>query len=359
MRSVAELKRATLVLLLLAWLAGSGLLAWALLVFPHQAAAARGRDTALSLPNAASVDDVAKALASAGVTTRPGLLAFYLRALDVTPRLRAGWVVANPSLSPALHLPRIATGYGTASVDVVIPEGFTSFDVATRLERFTVAPREALLAAMRDPALLTALGIPAQSAEGYLFPALYRLPVDSPPERVIARMVGTFRTRTKALFEPYARAEVATPVSQLTTHQLVTLASIIEREARAPEERPTIAGVFTNRLFEPDFRPRRLQADPTVAYGCLVHGQSVPSCRDFDGRRITPAMVRDPQNPYSTYRHDGLPPGPICNPGLSALSAAVAPERHDYFYFVAKGGGRHAFSHSLDEHNRNIRGAAP
>ena len=359
MRSVAEVRRAVLVLLLLAWLGGTGVLAWTLLVFPHEAAAARGRDTALSLPKPATVEHVASALAGAGVTQYPALLAFYLRVLDVTPRLRSGWVVGNPSLSPSLHLPRIATGYGTTSVDVVIPEGFTSFDVATRLERFTVAPREALLAAMRDPALLAALQIPAQSAEGYLFPASYRLQVDSAPERVVTRMVNTFRTRTKALFEPYARAEVATPVSELSTHQLVTLASIVEREARAPEERPTIAGVFSNRLFEPHFRPRRLQADPTVAYGCLVRGQSVPSCRDFDGRRITPAMVRDPDNPYSTYRHDGLPPGPICNPGLSALSAAVTPERHDYFYFVAKGGGRHAFSHSLDEHNRNIRGVAP
>jgi UPF0755 protein len=359
MRGVAELKRALLVLLLLAWLAGTVLLAYAMLVFPHEAAAARGRDTALSVPQPASVDDVAKVLGDAGVTTRPALFAFYLRILDVGPKLRGGWVVGNPSLSPLLHLPRIAHGYGSASVDVVIPEGFTSFDVATRLERFTVARREALIAAMRDPALLASLEIPAASAEGYLFPALYRLQIDSPPERVIGRMVGTFRTRTSALFAPYTRAEVAAPVSQLTPHQLVTLASIIEREARAPEERPTIAGVFSNRLFGPDFRPRRLQADPTVAYGCLVHGDSVPSCREFDGRRITPAMVRDPDNPYSTYRHEGLPPGPICNPGLSALSAAVSPERHDYFYFVARGGGRHAFSHSLDEHNRNIRGATP
>ena len=117
--------------------------------------------------------------------------------------------------------------------------------------------------------------------------------------------------------------------------------------------------MFSNRLFDPDFTPRRLQADPTVAYGCLVAPDTTPSCRDFDGRHVTPAMVRDPDNPYSTYKHEGLPPGPICNPGLSALLAVLSPAQHDYFYFVAKGGGRHAFSHSLHEHNRNIHGPSP
>jgi UPF0755 protein len=115
-----------------------------------------------------------------------------------------------------------------------------------------------------------------------------------------------------------------------------------------------IAGVFFNRLFDPSFRPKRLQADPTVAYGCLVASERVPSCREFDGRHITPAMVRDPENPYSTYRHDGLPPGPICNPGLSSIRAALHPQPHSYFYFVAKGAGRHAFAASLDQHNENV-----
>ncbi|HEX6241935.1 MAG TPA: endolytic transglycosylase MltG, partial [Polyangiales bacterium] len=104
----------------------------------------------------------------------------------------------------------------------------------------------------------------------------------------------------------------------------------------------------------PDFRPRRLQADPTVAYGCLVARDRVPSCRDFDGRRVTPAMVRDPANPYSTYRIEGLPPGPICNPGLSALDAALAPAQHEYFYFVTHGGGRHQFTRTLEEHNQRV-----
>ena len=112
-----------------------------------------------------------------------------------------------------------------------------------------------------------------------------------------------------------------------------------------------------NRLTSPEFHPKRLQSDPTVAYGCLLDRELIPSCAEFDGRRTTPAMVRDPANRYSTYRNEGLPPGPICNPGLSALDAALRPAQHDFFYFVTSGGGRHAFTHSIDEHNARVHGA--
>jgi UPF0755 protein len=167
-------------------------------------------------------------------------------------------------------------------------------------------------------------------------------------------MVRVFRERTRGLFDAYALEHDGAPFS-LTPHQLLTLASIVEKEARVPDERPVIAGVFMNRLTDETFKPKRLQADPTVAYGCLIAGDRIPTCAEYDGRRVTPAMLRDTENPYSTYRRDGLPPGPICNPGLDSLKAAVTPAPHDYFYFVTKGGGRHAFSHSLDEHNQRIR----
>jgi UPF0755 protein len=91
-----------------------------------------------------------------------------------------------------------------------------------------------------------------------------------------------------------------------------------------------------------------------VAYGCLVARDRIPSCASFDGKRITPAMVRDPDNPYSTYRIEGLPPGPISNPGLSALEAALAPAQHEFFYFVTHGGGRHHFTRTLEEHNQRV-----
>ena len=134
---------------------------------------------------------------------------------------------------------------------------------------------------------------------------------------------------------------------------MITLASIVEAEAAVAAELPVIAGVFLNRLRDPEFRPKRLQADPTVSYGCRLQ-PSLPSCAGFDGRRITRAMLAGADNPYNTYRHEGLPPGPVGNPGLAAVEAVLAPAEHDYLYFVARGGGRHAFSATLEEHNRAV-----
>lgn len=355
--SVSWLYRSLTSLLLVLWLAGTGWLVWLVLWAGNERLSNTSRDVALEIPDApageARLTRVVQSLSKAKIVERPRAFAFYLRLIGAVPTLRTGWVAVNRKFSMREQLTRIARGYGVTPVEVVIPEGFTSFDVATRLSRFGVAERAALLSAMRSPALLAELQIDADSAEGYLFPAQYRFMQDSAADRVVARMVATFRARTAALFSQQSPAVL--PLSPLSVPQLVTLASIVEREARVPDERPVIAGVFFNRLFDPNFQPKRLQADPTVAYGCLVAGDKVPSCREYDGRHITPAMVRDPENPYSTYRRDGLPPGPICNPGLAALEAAVHPERHSYYYFVAKGGGRHAFSESLGEHNANVR----
>lgn len=343
-------------LLLLAWLVGTALLVWLVLWAGNERLARTSRDVAVQIadapPGEARLARVVEALSRAKIVDRPRAFSFYLRLIGAVPTLRTGWVAVNRRFSMREQLTRIARGYGTTAVEVVIPEGFTSFDVAARLSRFGVAEHQALLSAMRSPQLLAQLEIAADSAEGYLFPAQYRFMQDSPADRVVARMVATFRARTEALFGPQSPAVL--PLSPLSAPQLVTLASIVEREARVPDERPIIAGVFFNRLFDPSFQPKRLQADPTVAYGCLIAGDKVPSCREYDGRHITPAMVRDPDNPYSTYRHDGLPPGPICNPGLASLQAAVHPQPHAYYYFVAKGAGRHAFSTSLGEHNANV-----
>jgi len=359
MRSNADGSRVARVLAWLvfgAWLLGSLVLGWLMLVFPDEKQRVAARDIPIYLEPGSSIETLARELGSASlrVVERPLAFTLYMRALGADRKLRSGWLVVNRSLSARELLPRLARGFGQASVQVPVPEGFTLFDVATRLERYGIASRTASLAAMRDRALLARLGIEGDSAEGYLFPAQYGFALESPPERAVERMVATFRARTAELFARHAALENGASTAALSAREIVILASIVEREARVPDERPTIAGVFSNRLLDPSFKPRRLQADPTVAYGCLVAGERVPSCREFDGRRITAAMVRDPENPYSTYRHEGLPPGPICNPGMAALQAAVQPEPHTFLYFVAKGGGRHAFARSLDEHNRNV-----
>src|SRR5690606_9787343 len=134
-------------------------------------------------------------------------------------------------------------------------------------------------------------------------------------------------------------------------HEVVVLASVVEKEAAVADERPIIAGVFLNRLRSETFRPRRrLQADPTVSYGCLAEPEGARSCARFDGR-ITGAMRDAPRISYCSYRNEGLPPGPIANPGLAAITAVLDPTRHNYLYFVARGGRRHHFSATLDAHN--------
>jgi UPF0755 protein len=341
--------------LLLLWLAGTSALAWLMLVFPLAVQQVPYRDVPIEIAAGTSLEALAERLVGEKVITRPRAFVLYMRLLGADQHLRSGSVVINRSLPLRDLLPRLAEGYGHAKVRVAIPEGFTRFDVGTRLARFGVCSASSFEQLGRDPQLLQELDISSVSVEGYLFPATYTLQQDSSAAAVLHEMVRVFRERTREAVARYEQARDGAP-NALTLHQIVTLASIVEREARQPDERPTIAGVFMNRLSSPDFRPKRLQADPTVAYGCLVDGDRIPSCAEFDGRRITPAMVRDPENPYSTYRHEGLPPGPICNPGLSSLEAALNPEPHQFFYFVTRGEGRHAFSHSLDEHNARIRG---
>ncbi len=139
-----------------------------------------------------------------------------------------------------------------------------------------------------------------------------------------------------------------------TFQEVLTLASVVEKEAAAAVERRTIAGVFLNRLQSETFRPlQRLQADPTVSYGCIAEPDATPSCANFRGT-ITRAMLSDSGNRYNTYRHPGLPPTPICNPGLPSIEAVLDPEPHDYLYFVARGHGRHSFSATLEEHNEAV-----
>jgi UPF0755 protein len=134
----------------------------------------------------------------------------------------------------------------------------------------------------------------------------------------------------------------------------VTLASLVEKEAAVDDERPLVASVFTNRLRDPGFKPKLLQSDPTAVYGCKRAPERIPSCAQFSGK-ATHAIVVDDANPWSTYRHEGLPPTPIANPGERALEAALAPASTPFLYFVAKGERRHAFAATYAEHQENVK----
>jgi len=242
---------------------------------------------------------------------------------------------------------------------VTIPEGWTIFDTARRLQTMHVCTVAAWLAAARSPELLRELHLTGESAEGFLFPATYDLAPDSDATDVVRRMKAEFDRRYDAIVGRHA-AGLLDLESSLGwgTREVVTLASMVEKEAVVDDERATIASVFLNRLRDPAFSAtsgKVLQCDPTAGYGCLVHPERAPSCLAYSGK-ITHDLLADAANLYNTYKHDGLPPGPIGNPGAKSLEAVLAPGTTHYFYFVARGEGRHTFSETYAAHAAAVRG---
>lgn len=244
--------------------------------------------------------------------------------------------------------------YQKRLVLLTFPEGFNRFDIAQRLEHFGVCPKAEFLAATSDPQLLAQLSIAAATAEGYLFPDTYEFLKQSHAAAVVQRLAERWNSRVTPLLAQY-QASLTTLHADLNwgPHEVITLASIVEKEATRPEEQPVIAGVFLNRLRSEHFKPKFLQADPTLSYGCLMAPETT-SCRDFDNTSPGRTQRMDRHNPYNTYHVEGLPPGPIANPGLNAIRAVLQPARHDFYYFVAKGDGSHHFSRSFEEHRRAI-----
>jgi UPF0755 protein len=209
--------------------------------------------------------------------------------------------------------------------------------IAAALEERGICPADSFLAACADTDLLREFSVVAPTAEGYLFPESYEFLTNSRPAEVARRLIRQF-------FSAFAELQDSSPAPRppsLAPSQVVVLASIVEREAKVPEEFPRIAGVFMNRLR----RNLPLQSCATVEY-LLSERKGILTVADT---RI--------ESPYNTYLHAGLPPGPICNPGRRALAAALNPERNDYLFFVASGDGTHIFSRTLAEHAAATRRA--
>jgi UPF0755 protein len=214
---------------------------------------------------------------------------------------------------------------------LTIPEGYNIFDIAHAVEAAAFAPAAAFLAAERSQtALISDLTPNAPSLEGYLFPDTYRFSRHATPTQMLAAMVRRFRQVAAQL-----------GLDPNTTAQTVTLASLVEKEVSQDSERPLVAGVFTNRLAQ----GIPLATDPSVIYAALLQGR-------YRGTIYASDLQFD--SPYNTYRHAGLPPGPISNPGLAALKAALAPAHTDFLYFVADADGHSQFSATLKEHAQQV-----
>ena len=303
----------------------------------------------------ATAAELSELLAARGALRSPRLFRAYLALLQPGFELAAGEHIFNDAASPRQLAQRLARSSGRFAEHVTFPEGFQSVQVGQRLERAEVCTLNAFRRAVADPTLLRELGIEGSSAEGYLFPASYGLLVDSDAREVVRVLATEAKKRVqKLIVEHPGQLERLASEFGFREREVLTLASMIEKEAQASDERPLIASVFFNRLRDPEFRPARmLQSDPTASYGCVVGGAEIPSCAGFHGS-VTPALLRDPANPYNTYRHAGLPPGPIANPGEASIAAVLAPAQSDFLYFVAKGAGRHAFSRTFAEHREAL-----
>jgi UPF0755 protein len=211
--------------------------------------------------------------------------------------------------------------------ELVVPEGKNMFDIAAAVEQLGVFPASAFLAAARNPALIRDLDPAAPSLEGYLFPNTYRLNHSTTPEQLCRMMTGKFREEWKRLR------------SSADVHRTVTLASLVEKEGKLAEERPVIAAVFENRLR----LGMKLDCDPTTIYATLLEGRYRGTIYRSD---------LESGHPYNTYRHAGLPPGPIANPGVASLKAVLAPAESEALYFVLRPGdsGAHEFSRNIAQH---------
>ncbi|MGO8933784.1 MAG: endolytic transglycosylase MltG [Terracidiphilus sp.] len=227
---------------------------------------------------------------------------------------------------------RIARG-DVFTIALTVPEGANIFDIAARVEQAKLGTRRDFLdAAVSQTGLVADLDPGAKSLEGYLFPDTYRFS----PKVTAIEMVGVMVKRFRVVAAQLGLGE--------NVHQVVTIASLVERETAVDAERPLVASVFENRLA----RNMPLNTDPSVIYGLEVAGH-------WRGAIYQSDLTRD--TPYNTYLHAGLPPGPVCNPGLPSLRAAINPPKTNYFYFVAAGTNAHGhsmFAATLDEHNRNV-----
>ena len=315
--------RALIKLLLIFVLAAGGWVAWQIYV-PMTPPA----KTSLLLHSGYSTRRIAAELKKAGVI-RSELVFRLWRELHPRPSLKAGeYLFEREATLPQVY-ERIARGDIYFHV-VTIPEGYTMFDIAKAMEDAGLgSTADFLHVEETQTQLISDLAPGAKSLEGYLFPNTYQFTRTQSLEEMAATMVHQFR-------------QVALLIGlNSDVHKLVTMASIVEKETAAPEERPRVASVYYNRLAQ----RVALDADPSVIYAEQLAGTYQGSLHHAD------LAVN---SPYNTYRFPGLPPGPIANPGKGALEAALHPDSTKFLYFVSDGNGHHRFARSLEEHNRNV-----
>lgn len=295
-----------------------------------------GREVVITIKPGSSFHAVAQELQERDCITNAQYFRILGKYEGKTASIKAGEFRLSTAWTPRQVLDAITTGPELLH-KLVVREGLTWWQVGKLVEESGLATFKSFEKAVHDKKLLKQFNIPFDNAEGFLFPETYSLPRPRGKNAypIVRTMLSAFWSHAGNKLWPDA------PPSPEELKRTVILASMVERETGVTSERERIAGVFANRIR----RGMLMQCDPTIIYGLGT---------DFDGN-LTRKHLRDKSNPYNTYRHKGLPPGPICSPGFHALTSALHPEEHNYLYFVAKGDRSHYFSKSLREHNNAVR----
>ncbi|MGH7603575.1 MAG: endolytic transglycosylase MltG [Gemmatimonadaceae bacterium] len=291
-----------------------------------------GNSTRVIIPRGASFADAADSLSRANLVGWRKMFRIYARLTGGDRNIKPGTYLLKHGTPWSDIISALHGGHGLVNT-ITIPEGYTVSQIAPLLARTLKVPVESVQVAVRDTALLARLDLPTPTLEGYLFPDTYAFPIGTTARQAVREMVYDFERRWKPDWDAKAIA------LNINRNDLVTMASIVEREARLPEERPVIAAVYYNRLR----KGMLLQADPTVQYALGHHV----------GRVLYKNLAV--QSPYNTYVHKGLPPGPVASPGVASLVAAANPANVPYLYFVASRDGHHEFRMTLGEHTTAIR----
>jgi UPF0755 protein len=294
-----------------------------------------GPEQFVEVPPGSGSVAIGRRLTEAGVVQDVNAFRLALWISGSGRRLQAGEYRFDRPMSPRQVVDKIARGEVYVQ-PITFREGLTIRQMAALYESKGFGEAKAFIAAASRGELVAEIDPAATDLEGYLFPDTYSMPRKATAEQLIARMVAGFRKALTADIVDRAAAR------GLSVRQLVTLASIVEKETGAAEERPLVSAVYSNRLR----LGMGLQCDPTVIYALERAGR-------FDGNLRREDLQFD--SPYNTYRYAGLPPGPIASPGRASLDAAASPAAVPYVYFVSKNDGTHAFAETLDEHNRNVQ----
>jgi UPF0755 protein len=335
-----------------------GLVAWAVsfvVHYPDRSMGGVADPGAVVIARGASLSDVVAVLEKKKILHHPSLFRLYVNQKGHAHKIRHGrYTNLSGKMTPRQLIAALIRGPKVRLRTVTIPEGKNMLEVADILAEKGFGSRKELERLMRKQSFISALGVEGKTLEGYLYPDTYKFRVSAGPKDVLTHLVKRHHHIMDELKKKYPNGFVRLKHTyHFDERELVIMASIVEKETGAPAERPLVASVYLNRLRFPWFKPKRLEADPTIIYGCVVPKRKSEACLRFRGR-IRRIHLRDPENPYNTYKREGLPPGPICNPGRAALAAVLRPARTKYVFFVSKNDGTHKFSETRREHERAV-----